>query len=292
MLAALAAASVLAAAGTAPPPPPAATFVGTPICVRCHIDFARRWEGLEHSKKMLDPALPPERSGCEACHGPGSDHVAGNRRQIVRWAELQPGEKADRCLQCHTDKIQAEQWKATLHAELLGCDSCHEVHRPVQRDKMLKMAEGAECTECHGDLPEEVEKQHHHSLVDGALACNMCHQFHGSANARLLMLPQQELCQECHPDQDMRPASHQAETFRLGHGEEAKADREKCLMCHDEATSCQSCHVVNVPHPGDFAVAHTEVAKQHLAACLRCHEEDYCKLCHEDVPKPEAAGQR
>lgn len=282
----LALAGALATGAQAPP----ATYVGTPICMRCHIDFARRWSALEHSQKMLDPALPPERSGCEACHGAGSDHAAGNRKQIVSWSALQPGQAASRCLQCHTEKIQAEQWQATIHAELKTCGDCHEVHKPTANEKLLKAPAAETCAECHGDLPAEVAAKRHHSLVDGALSCAMCHTFHGSANPRLLMLPQSQLCEECHPGQDMRPESHQAETFKLKlHAEEARADRETCLMCHDEATSCQSCHVVKVPHADDFAVSHTEPAKQHLAACLRCHEEDYCKLCHDDVPKPPAA---
>lgn len=268
---------------------PAATYVGTPICVRCHIDFARRWESLAHSRQMLADEPPPELSGCEACHGPGSDHVAGDRKKIVAWAGLETAAASAVCLKCHQGKVEAELWTATIHSELMACDACHEVHHETARSPMLRgEEEGEECAECHGDLPDEAEAGRHHTLVDGALVCSMCHTFHGSANARLLMLPQEEMCAECHIDEDLRPENHQSDEWALGHGEAARADRETCLMCHDEQVSCQSCHIVPVPHAEDFAIEHTAAATEHFDACMRCHGEDYCKLCHEDVPRPTA----
>lgn len=267
-------------------------YVGTDICLRCHIDFARRWAALDHSQAMLADSLPPERKGCEACHGPGGEHVAGRRKQIVRWEPLSTEERTATCLKCHEHKVDPQQWADRTHAELLSCDVCHEVHKPTKRAPMLRAdEEGVECAECH-DMEAEVTAGRHHSLADGALPCNMCHAFHGSPNEFLLTQPlDKKLCDECHEGDDMRPESHRHEGFRLGHREEAKGHEAECHRCHSQANFCDRCHVVKLPHAEDYPVTHAEDAKRNGKACRQCHEEAFCKLCHEEVPQSEGATE-
>lgn len=258
-------------------------YVGTPVCLKCHIDFARRWAALDHSKKMVDPALPRERSGCEACHGPGAEHVTGRRKTIVRWEHLELADRSKTCLQCHQGKVEAALWGDTLHSELMSCDHCHEVHKPVKSEHMLKAADGDACIECHQDLAKEVEAKTHHTLADGALSCDMCHTFHGSEHGRLLHAPQGELCAECH-DQVPKTEAHQRPDYKLKHKAEAKGHEEQCYMCHEEQTFCKSCHQVPLPHKEDFVTEHGPTAAKIQDACLRCHEADFCRNCHDTVP--------
>lgn len=261
-------------------------FVGTDICVVCHIDYARLWLSLEHSQAMLAEEHPPALTGCEACHGPGGLHVAGLREVIVAWSELEPTEGARLCLQCH-DQLEPELWFQSIHSELMGCSVCHEVHYPVEREALLKMPEGEECSDCH-DMAAAEAAGHHHPLLEGGLPCNMCHQFHGAEHPALLYAPMEQTCTDCH-DEVPQPPSHAEPEFRLNHGDEARADQERCLTCHSYETSCASCHAVEFPHPEDFVVEHGAAAREHLNACHNCHGQDYCLQCHDTASGLAAA---
>jgi predicted CXXCH cytochrome family protein len=278
------------AARSAEQPEQKNVYVGSDLCLRCHIDFARRWAALDHSKALLADTQPPEQRGCEACHGPGGDHVAGRRKNIVRWDDLDQEARSKVCLQCHQGKVEAEPWAATTHSELMSCDVCHEVHYQVDRDHLLRAkAEGAECSECH-DIAAAVEAETHHTLVDGGLTCEQCHNPHGAPNAHLLTAPQAELCADCHGDEVPKPDSHAQEDWRHKHKNEAQGHEDQCYMCHDQESFCNQCHVVKVPHVDGYALEHTKDAREHLDACLRCHEKDFCLQCHDEVPPKPAEG--
>src|SRR4029453_6785029 len=54
-----------------------AGYVGDGKCIACHVDDSRHFSHTRHAKVFrLNPKTERERQGCEACHGPGSKHVA------------------------------------------------------------------------------------------------------------------------------------------------------------------------------------------------------------------------
>ena len=55
----------------------AASYVGSETCKGCHEDLYKKFEATPHWKTTFDTRRGPEWQGCEACHGPGTDHVAG-----------------------------------------------------------------------------------------------------------------------------------------------------------------------------------------------------------------------
>ncbi len=260
-------------------------YVGTALCVRCHIDFARQWEALPHSQLLLADSLPPERRGCEACHGPGGGHATTRRASIWRWKKLDVTQRNDLCLPCHA-KVTAPAWRGSKHHTAVACNQCHDVHRPTSREFMLRPAEGQDCAPCHDNLAQEVAAKRHHSLGDGALTCGLCHGVHGTANPALLLKPLAEGCPDCHGDDVPQPESHARADFKLHHKPDATGHEPECLACHDQQLFCNACHVIKLPHPEDFPVAHKEACQQHPQSCLRCHEEAQCKLCHEQIPPP------
>ena len=57
-------------------------YVGSETCKTCHEDmptkdFFKNYESSPHYATTLDTKRGPEWHGCEACHGPGKDHVEG-----------------------------------------------------------------------------------------------------------------------------------------------------------------------------------------------------------------------
>src|SRR5438105_11827421 len=57
----------------APAQTQAPQYVGSDACVACHEDVAGKIADSAHGKLAEESA--PARRGCEACHGPGSNHV-------------------------------------------------------------------------------------------------------------------------------------------------------------------------------------------------------------------------
>src|SRR6266853_550063 len=53
-----------------------ATYVGSEACAQCHYDKFVSYMNQPHSHGG-DPRTPGSRFGCESCHGPASNHVAG-----------------------------------------------------------------------------------------------------------------------------------------------------------------------------------------------------------------------
>src|SRR5208282_3630989 len=53
----------------------ASKYVGAETCKTCHEDLYNSWEKTPHWKTTLNK--DPSHQGCEGCHGPGADHVAG-----------------------------------------------------------------------------------------------------------------------------------------------------------------------------------------------------------------------
>ena len=96
----------LAANTSQPPNPPmaaAAQYAGSDTCMTCHEDvYKKQFEGTPHFQTTKKNG-----HGCESCHGPGAEHVAGggDKTKIVRFSELSRKEASQRCLACHGEDI-------------------------------------------------------------------------------------------------------------------------------------------------------------------------------------------
>lgn len=67
-------------------------------CLFCHASQTRPIYGTQN--RFADPPWTQDGVGCERCHGPGSDHVAGKSR-MVNPAKLDPERRDAVCAQCH-----------------------------------------------------------------------------------------------------------------------------------------------------------------------------------------------
>ncbi|RFC42550.1 MAG: Doubled CXXCH motif (Paired CXXCH 1) [Verrucomicrobia bacterium] len=178
----------------APPKIPGAHYVGTKECAQCHTDQTDHFATASHARlNLADPKVGE--TGCEACHGPGSVHVAagGGKGSIVN-----PGKSPEACFACHLDK-KAQFSLPNTHQVLNGkmsCADCHEVHKgnAIAGTGVDLEGQNATCTKCHTEQKGPFVYEH------GAMreGCVACHNPHGSINAKMLVARDANLCLRCH----------------------------------------------------------------------------------------------
>src|SRR5438552_8172814 len=79
-------------------------FVGSNACKTCHADIWLNFYKNPHFKSLASGKEPPERTGCEGCHGPAQKHVEarGGKTSIPRAFSLMTQKQAlETCLGCH-----------------------------------------------------------------------------------------------------------------------------------------------------------------------------------------------
>lgn len=180
----------------APPEIEGATFVGDKVCLDCHANISRAFPQSPHARLHLDQAGLRGQQGCEACHGPASKHIAagGGNKFIVN-----PGRNPEACFQCHLE-THAEFNLPQHHPVVEGKMNCVQCHDPHGMD-IMKPAHGLAmsrqndtCAECHRQETRPMVFEHA-ALREG---CAVCHNPHGSVNAKLLTQRDNNLCLRCH----------------------------------------------------------------------------------------------
>jgi predicted CXXCH cytochrome family protein len=80
-------------------------------------------------------------------------------------------------------------------AELLNCEQCH-TEQLSPNDKALGMVRMPQaCYTCHDE--SELPRRHRH-VMDPLTRCQVCHDPHGSVQAKLLIDTREKLCIQCH----------------------------------------------------------------------------------------------
>jgi len=235
-----------------------ATEIGTSSCADCHGDMVATMAKASHGRLGVHE-LDPDRM-CEACHGPGSVH--GDSEGETPIAHRFKGDAAESdvnatCVRCHVGG-ETMGWPASSHAQSgVLCIEWHNVKAPLQSRDVFSQAEL--CASCHADQKALFEMPSHHPLSEGKMACNDCHNPHGSEEMMLRADNVNDLCFSCHADKE-GPFLYEHEPVR-----------ENCLLCHD----------------AKGAVTNNLLKANEAVLCLRCHAG------HEDVhPRLNSPQQR
>jgi len=233
-------------------------YVGGETCRRCHpniwVDFFKN----PHYKSVASGKAPPERTGCEGCHGPGGKHVEamGGKAAIVAFSELKPAEAIDRCLACHSKDLGKANIRRSSHTlASVACTQCHSIHRSPANRFLLAKVQREVCYGCHAPVRAEFSMPFKHRVNEGFMECTDCHNPHGAWAPSWRM--------------GLRPRMV----------DQARPNEEPCLRCHTDKRGpfvfehasvriegCETCHR---PHGSTNARLLTRPAV--FTVCLECH---------------------
>ena len=271
----------------------AATYVGEKICARCHDVQDRHFADTLHAKVFRqNPRNELERQVCEACHGPGSNHVANptDRSALIGFTkdwgtstDVQNGQ----CLACH-DGGQRLHWPGSTHAtSLLGCSDCHNPMARFSTTGLLaKQSISETCQTCHAQQKAEFRRRSHMPLPEGKISCADCHNPHGSPTRPLLKADSvNEVCYACHAEKrgpmlwEHAPVRESCTNCHLPHG----SNHDKLLVAA-RPYLCQQCHNSPAGHAGLFYnAAQTAAAARAGGAQSPRIIGRTCQNCHTQV---------
>src|SRR5262245_37937048 len=176
-------------------------YVGSETCKTCHEDLYKTgFERTPHFQTTLKGG-----HGCESCHGPGGEHVAGggDKTKIVRFSALSRTAVNARCLECHGDRREHQHAAASAHAgRQAGCLECHSPHHAKEEQHLLVKKQTDLCYGCHAAARAEFSRPYHHRINEGLLECADCHNVHGTSTLRQVRASAggDTACFQCHAE--------------------------------------------------------------------------------------------
>lgn len=205
---------LLAAAAAAQPARRAPGYIGNNVCRDCHAEIWNDFYKNPHYKSIASGEEPPERTGCEGCHGGGQAHVdaGGGADTIPRaFSLLTPKQALETCLTCHAKDLARANIRRSEHTlNDVACTSCHSIHHSPTPKYLLAKTQRDLCYTCHTDVQSQFEMPFKHRVNEGFMTCSDCHNPHGTFAPTWRMadrphmvsqvLGAEEACLKCHID--------------------------------------------------------------------------------------------
>ncbi len=243
-------------------------------CATCHEDEVKGFKNNPHTRLALEHR--GKGVTCENCHGPAQAHIesGGVATKIFQFTKATPKQVSEKCLTCHAG--EHHNFERTAHGEaLVGCTSCHSVHKFEEQTSMLKTKQPKLCYQCHTDVKAAFMQPFHHRVNEGLIKCTDCHDPHGTFQPDLLRLSatQDAICTKCH-----------VETLGPFVYEHPPIKTEGCTMCHFPHGSanprlltrsnvnslCLQCHSPSINFTAPGTPSFHNQANQYQA-CTVCH---------------------
>jgi tetratricopeptide (TPR) repeat protein len=257
------------------------------MCAECH---------STHLEKNYDPVTRTFSTSwseidvsCEACHGPGSDHVT--------WARHKPGSEkfeAGKGLMLSLDERSDSHWKInpetgsavrnkarSSEKEIEMCARCHSRRSPLSSDYVhgeplldhylpRLLDEGMYYAD--GQMDDEVyvygsfiqSKMYH-----AGVTCSDCHEPHSLA----LRIPGNGVCVQCHQADKYEQSSH--------HFHKPGSQGASCAECHMPPRTYM---VVDPRHDHSMRIPRPDLS-------VKLEVPNACNNCHQDKDVEWAAGQ-
>jgi predicted CXXCH cytochrome family protein len=232
---------------------------------------------------------------CEACHGPGAEHVTRNANPLRRWmlqsggaadptivnpSRLTPARAADLCGRCHGQRIADQIAPLLEHGDpfVPGDDLALE-SSPLWRDTPLGGDTEAFAERFWDDGTPRLTAYEYQGLLQspctmrGPMTCTSCHGMHegdprGQIRARFGGRASNTLCTGCHT----ALAAPEAARLHAHHDPAGEGGGGRCVSCHMPrivygVLDMHRSHRIEIPEPARDAAAGRP------DACTGCHVE-------------------
>jgi DmsE family decaheme c-type cytochrome len=242
-------------------PANASGFAGSAVCKTCHPDVWLNFYKNPHYKSIASGTEPPERTGCEGCHGPGKAHVEarGGKSTIPHaFSLMNTKQTLDTCLNCHGKDFGKVNIRRSSHTMAdVSCTGCHSIHKSGVPIHLLAKKQSELCYSCHVDVRAQFSMPFKHRVNEGVVQCVDCHNPHGTF----------------------------APTWRMGDRphmvQQALGNEIPCLKCHTDKrgpwvfehapVKVEGCEVCHQPHGSMNArLLRRPVV---FTLCLECHND-------------------
>ena len=239
----------VAQSGLTQTPQPVNHFIGSDQCGLCHVDVYKSFYRNPHYKSIAAGNTPPDKTGCEGCHGPGERHMAagGGKDTIAAFSQMTPTQMTDTCLGCHSKDFSRANIRRSAHTEAdVVCTNCHSIHGSPTPKFLLAKKQTELCYGCHAPIRAQFSMPVKHRVNEGVVQCTDCHNPHGNF----------------------------APSWRTGTGSNL------VTASHDNEEPCLKCHV---DKRGPFVYEHASVRVEGCTACHMPHGSTNAKLLRRPV---------
>ena len=275
-------------------------YVGSSACQPCHTDAYNSWKSSKHAitfkpasdtslicsgchktgMNVLEQTSNEDYVGCEACHGPGGNHVTsgGDVDKIVST------NSADICGRCHSGNQSGdnERWMTGYQPGMKLSDIAGLQLIPVDPEELPPAV-----TDIHPSLTYNMWLASGHAKTPdrkirigtkdwtGPISCLACHNPHYSNNPYQLIIKPEKLCSTCHFQESVlrgRGAKGIEETRGLH-------TPIPCIACH----MTEGNHLMKVLRPDN-----PDLPEGRTDSCSACHEDRYREVRANQIRDWEA----
>jgi tetratricopeptide (TPR) repeat protein len=239
------------------------------MCAVCHSTNLKKNYDIE--KDTYNTSFDVLNVSCEACHGPGKNHIA-----YIGTAEYQKGNKIkNSLLQLAKNSKQLDQINtcAPCHALQTGI-AADQVNSAELLDNYIPQIPNTERFHADGQVNDEdytYASFLQSKMFSRGIECSNCHNPHSGK----LILPGNQTCVSCHAKTFDSPSHHFHTTNTAG---------AECKNCHAPSkiymgNDVRYDHAFRVPRP-DLSVQYATPN-----ACNNCHKEKTAKWAADAVVK-------
>ena len=287
-------------------------------CLKCHVTNPRALIQYSTASQRLsmDTHVAEFGIACEACHGPGEDHVAANQNPLHRYSQRFHNEP---------DSTITNPGRLDHRRASQVCGICHSITNMGGGEGEIRWRErgntfrpGDEITDhrkivsftSDPEMLEEMTSLNPHYLADRFWDDGMVRvsgrEFNGLLETRCYTHGEMS-CLSCHtlhpPEDDPRPLSEWADDqLKIG-----MRGNQACLQCHEELDNeqqltahthhpaassgslCYNCHMPYTTYGLQKAIRSHQVDSPSVQASLETGRPNACNLCHLDKTMAWAA---